>query len=203
MGPLDVLLIESHAGAGHPEREALERAGHRVHRCHDGRSTGFPCVGLTDPERCPVGRVDVALLVRRGVCPNPTNLEQGVRCVIRRRVPLVEEGTTVLDPFEPFLTSRVRGGVAASVERASEQGLAPLRAAILDRVRRPLGSAGVPIDQIDLRLERRGTGLRVELTGPDVPPTVRGAVGVRVLDAIRSDGRTWGHVDVSFAGPPP
>jgi hypothetical protein len=100
--PLDVLVIESHPGAAAEAVQALEAAGHHVHRCYDDHSHGFPCLGVIDPAECPLARrTDVALLVRRRVAPGPTALEQGATCAIRAGVPLVEAGPEPLVPSSP------------------------------------------------------------------------------------------------------
>ena len=158
MTSLDVLLVESHPGNGARVAGALERAGHHVHRCHEPGATGFPCTEITSPGSCPLDAgVDVALLVRR-VAPHPTDLEQGVSCALRAGLPIIEDGPTILDPFEPYLTGRVA-----------------------------------------VSFHREGTNLRIDLAGPPAAAATRQALGVRVLDALRSSGRTFGQVDVSYS----
>jgi hypothetical protein len=120
-GALDVLLIESSPHAGAAAAAELKAAGHRVHRCFRPGACGFPCVGVTHPSACPIDRgIDVALLVRPRVNPRPTQLERAVSCVIRARVPLVEYGPSILDPYESWLAARAEGRVTdACVEAAA------------------------------------------------------------------------------------
>lgn len=135
--PLDVLVIESHQGAAAPASDDLAAAGHRVHRCRDDRSHGFPCRGVVDPDACPLAaQTDVALVVRWRIDPRPTELEQGVTCALRARVPLVEAGPAALDPYAPYLAGRVDGDVVAMCEAASTASHA--------REPASLGSHGMP-----------------------------------------------------------
>lgn len=202
MTSLDVLLVESHPGNGAREAGALERAGHHVHRCHEPGATGFPCTEITSPGSCPLDAgVDVALLMRR-VAPHPTDLEQGVSCALRAGVPIIEDGPTILDPFEPYLTGRVTGDVVAACEEATDSGWSPLRQAILDRAGGVLAGAGIDCDDVAVSFHREGTNLRIDLAGPPAAAATRQALGVRVLDALRSSGRTFGQVDVSYSDTP-
>jgi hypothetical protein len=192
--------MENHRGASHPAEQELTAAGHRVHRCHEGGARGFPCVGITDPGSCPVDqRVDVALVVRDRVSPRPKPLEQGVSCAIRAGVPVVEQGSDILDPYTPWIAERVAPGfgVAAACERAAAGSFDALKAEIARRTRALLTGAALAPDQVTCRVEPDHSALRVELwvDGP-VDRHLQQALAVRVLDAVRSDGRTFGPVDV-------
>src|SRR5690606_32972652 len=128
----------------------LVAAGHRVHRCHHADSRGFPCVGITEGA-CPLdGPLDVALLVRRHVSPRPAPLEEGVSCVIRAGVPLVEDGPDVLDPYEPWVAGRVSpdAGVEATCQKAAASAYDPLLDAIAERTAAVLRSSGLRPDQM-------------------------------------------------------
>ena len=48
---LDVLVIESQPRIAANAVEALEAAGHRVHRCYDDEDGHGPCRGLASPLR--------------------------------------------------------------------------------------------------------------------------------------------------------
>lgn len=198
MSPLDVLLIESHPGNGAHEAAALTREGHTVHRCHEPGSAGFPCTEITSPGSCPLDRgVDVALLVRR-LTPHATDLEQGVSCALRAGVPVIEDGPAILDPFEPYLAGRVSGGLIAACEDAAAQAWGPLREAILDRTAGVLASEGIDPGEVAVSFRRAGVDLHIELAGPPMSTSGRQALGVRVLDALRTSDRTFGQVDVSY-----
>ena len=77
-----------------------------------------------------------------------------------------------------------------------------LRTAILRRVAPALSSAGVARDGTGCRIDPGSTALTVHLDVP-VPVTdaVRRAVAVRVLDAVRGAGRTYGTVHVEVEEP--
>lgn len=74
-----------------------------------------------------------------------------------------------------------------------------LRREILRRVSPTLSGAGIPGHGTECRLEPEVTSLNVRLDVPSpVSPAVRRAVAVRVLDAVRTAGRTFGPVQVSI-----
>ena len=201
--PLNVMVIESHGGAGAEAARALGAAGHRVQRCHDDDSRGFPCRGVIDPTDCPLARhTDVALLVRRRVTPTPTALEQGVACAIRAGVPVVEAGPDALDPYGPWVAARVEDDVVATCEAASEAALGGLRRDILRLAGPVFAGAGITAGEAECRLEPDATQLRVRFDLPSaVAPAVKQALAVRVLDAVRGGQRTYGPVQVTVHGP--
>jgi hypothetical protein len=202
--PLDVLIIESHRGAAADAARAVEAAGHTTSRCHDDDSHGFPCRGVLDPAACPLdGHLDVALVVRRRIAPRPTPLEHGVSCAIRAGVPLVEVGPDVFDPYEPWLGARADGGadVVATCEAVGGAALDDLRRAIL-RVASPLLTGlGLSPHEVACRVEHGAARLHVRFDLPlAVGPGIEQALAVRVLDAVRTVGRTYGAVGVSVHG---
>lgn len=203
--PLDILIMESHRGAASLAEEALVAAGHSVHRCHAADDRGFPCVGLTRPDACPMDHgIDVALLVRPHVQPRPTPLEDGVSCALRAGVPLVEDGPDVLDPYDPWVAERIATelDIVAACNRAAERALDPLRAGILDRIGPLVRTTGAHVDQVECGIVPDGSGLRVELRLPTrVSRHLEQALAVRVLDAVRSSGKTYGEVNVKVLGP--
>jgi hypothetical protein len=202
---LTVLLIESRRGAAASAVRALEAAGHRIHRCHDEDSSGFPCRGVIDPADCPLAaHADIALLVRDHVAPRPTALEQGATCAIRAGVPLVEAGPAALDPYEPWLAARVDSAadLVATCETAGDASLGALRREILRLCAPTLFAAGIRTRQAGCRIQHEATALRVQFTLPiPVSAAVKQALAVRVLDAVRSAGRTYGPAKVSVHAP--
>jgi hypothetical protein len=202
---LDVMIIESHPGAAASAVHALEAAGHRIHRCHDEDSTGFPCRGLIDPGDCPVAaHVDVALLVRDGVAPQPAAFEQGATCAIRAGVPLVEDGPAALDPYEPWLAARVPSGteLVTTCEAACDASLGELHREIVRLCAPTLVAAGIPDGHAVCRVQGEAAGLHVEFILPiTVSTRTKQALAVRVLDAVRGAGRTYGPARVSVHAP--
>jgi hypothetical protein len=203
--PLDVLLLENRPGAGEAEQSALESAGHRVHRCHPADDSGFGCVGITGDRQCPLdGPIDVTLLVRRGVSPRSTPFEDGVRCAIRRGVPIVEHGAEALDPYSPWITHRVALGesVTSACVNAADRAMDPLLVGIAERIRPVLRAAAVDPEHVMCELERDGETLEVHLTvSADVDARLEQALAVRVLDAVRSSTGTYGQVSVQVHSP--
>ena len=199
MTPLDVLVVESHPGASQHQAEQLRAAGHRVHLCQEPGSDGFPCREITAPGSCPVdGGIDVALLVRRHVAPRPTDREQGIGCVIRAQVPVVEDGPAVLDPYAAYIAERVTDDVVASCEAAAANGYDPMRAAILERMAPLLQAVGHGVSDMACSFTRVGPDLRVHLRGPAMSPDQEQALAVRAMDAINAMDRSYGRIDVGY-----
>jgi hypothetical protein len=198
--PLDVLMIESDSGIGSGPGSDLLEAGHRVHWCHDSFDHSFRCRGLQDPSTCPLERhVDVAFVARDGVSPRPTDLEGGVRCAIRAHVPIVEQGTEILDPYAPWVTERIGRGEdpVAACERAVGNAHGDLEERIRARIAGLLGASSIPAGDVHCRFRVTAQGLGIELVLPiEVSKRVKHALAVRVLDAVRSVGRTYGRVNV-------
>jgi len=202
---MDVLVVESHPHAADLAVDALEEVGNRVHRCYDEDSRGFPCRGVVELASCPLtGSIDVALVVRLRINPRPTRLEDGVRCAIRAGIPIVEDGTEVLDPYAPWISERLPHGadVVQACQLATSGALEPLSSSIHERIAALLTSGAIDRDRVQCRIEETGHRLDVHL---DLPTAVtRGmeqALAVRVLDAVRSSGRTFGNVDVHVHRP--
>lgn len=194
--PLDVLLIEAHPGDAEIAADRLAAAGHEVHRCYtDGDSM---CVAVTDGD-CPLDEgIDVALLARGRITPRPTATEGGATCALRAGVPLVELGSDILDPFEPWVVVRVDDDIVTSCEEGAVKGFDSLRAGIKVRTERSLRGAGVDPEAVDMTFVFDAPRLTVQMRGPAVGPAVLQALGVRVLDALRAEPRTFGQVNVTY-----
>jgi hypothetical protein len=196
---LDVLVVESHPGAGDGSAAALAASGHRVHRCHVPGADPFPCVGVADPGACPIdGSLDVALVVRRGIVPRPTEYEQGVGCAIRAGVPVVEGGSDAFDPFAPWIHSRVVDDPVAACEAAAATDAL---VAAAERAMGPLLDAAlIPRTDVRCRLERTTTRLILHLVASrPLDERLRGSLAVRALDAVQRSSRiAFPAVDVEY-----
>lgn len=205
MTTLDVLLVEASPGDGAVDASLLEEAGHRVHRCFDGDTVAVhpsgwkPCVALTEGT-CPLDeRVDVALLVRRGVSPRPGPTEAGLRCVVRAGVPLVEDGGDVLDPFAEWVDRRTdRDGVVDACQAAHRDSMAPVTARLRQLCASLLEQAGVDPADITVRVTRQDTALHALILGPPLPHRTQRALCTRLVDAIRVVPRRHDRLDVTY-----
>ncbi len=196
---LDVLVLENGPGGARAAIDELEAAGHRVHRCHELGQPRFPCRGVVDPKDCPLeGPIDVALVVRHHVHPQPSSLEDGVSCALKAGIPVVEEGPSILDPYDPWITARVEGqSVVTACEEAVEKAYEPLAADVLSRCSKVLGAAGLDLAKTTCRIELAWPRLLVHLEVPgSVTRGIREALAVRALDAVRATRRTYDTVNV-------
>ena len=209
--PLDVLLIESHPGVGDASARVLAEAGHRVHRCHDAGDPSWVCVGLADPSACPLeGHVDVAVLARAPGSTGPTPHEDGVRCAIRSRVPIVEVGlgareTDPVDGYAPWVTLHSHeAALDAACHAAVTLGNQRIVDAVLERVVPLVAEAGLPPERTHATISSHWPGLTLTVTIPGpADRRLEQAIGVRAYDALRlhTDGYSTVDVNVDVENP--
>ena len=198
---LDVLVVGADPIATEEAERNLADHGHRVHRCHEPGGDAFPCVGLTDPNACPLEHaIDVTVLVRRGVHPRPMAAEDGVRCAIRAGIPIVEDGSDFYDPFDPWVARRVgpHDDLIEQCTAAAGQRFNELRTLVRHRIARLAAAAGTSANEVTCHIESTGNDLQVDLYVPvPLDRRMQSAMAVRVLDAVHATGRTYGDVDVN------
>jgi hypothetical protein len=198
---LNVMVLESEYGAADEARAELVEAGHVVLRCHERGQPTFPCRGIVDAASCPLSShtVDVALTVRSRVRSQPAPLEDGVRCALMARVPMVVAGPLALDPYDGFETrvldrtydlvetcEAAAGAELAAYARRAEAVLADSLGA--DRAR----SSRVSVT-------RRSGGLRVRVAGiDDATRQERQTAVVRIVGALRQLDRAARTIDVAI-----
>lgn len=196
---LDVLALENRRGGARGAVAELEARGHRVQRCYEDGEAPFPCRGVVDPSDCPLeGAIDVALVVRHHIRPHPSDDESGVACAIRAGVPVVEQGSSILDPFDAWITARVDAmSVAETCERTVTLFHEPLVADIRRRCSLLLDAAGVDPSSVACEIELDWPQLRVRIDVPaPVSSGLRGSIAVRALDAVRAGRRSYEKVNV-------
>jgi hypothetical protein len=182
------LVVENQPGAADAAAEELRASGHTVVSCHEPGGATFPCRGITDPGACPLRShpVDVALLVRAGRDALPTEAEEGARCALVHRVPLVVAGEPVLDPYDTFAT-RTLGRTYDVVDACELAATAPVEdlsrraTAVLREVVHDAGSVA--------EVTRNDGRLRVSIRAADdltnrqhLRAAVRVAMALRELD---------------------
>lgn len=196
---LDVLALENRRGDARVAISELEARGHRVQRCHEDGEAPFPCRGVVDPNDCPLeGPIDVALVVRHHIRPHPSDDESGVACAIRAGVPVVEQGSSILDPFDAWITARVDDlSVADTCEQAVTLFHEPLIADIRRRCTPLLDAAGIDPSKVACAIELDWPQLRVRIALPaPVSSGMRDSMAVRALDAVRAGRRSYEKVNV-------
>ncbi len=186
-----VLIIEQEPGAGDPVAANLEDAGHGTSRCHEPGSTAFACKGMADQAGCPLehGSIDLAV-VARGPSGGPAAEEEaGVRCAVRRRIPVMVVGSAQGASFEGWTTDVVAPDDAQLVQRAvaaANLGLTPYVDKAEQVARQALAKIGVPDSAVTASVVRDGQRMRVSVTvDADLDPAHCETTGVRVAGAIR------------------
>lgn len=202
---LDVLLLESHPWVADSAAASLEAAGHRLHRCHEPGAVGYACSGLVAGGTCPLdGHVDVAVVVRSGAAAGPTPHEDGVRCALRARVPLVEVGEEAGDPFAAWLTVRAdEDDVVGACGRAVELARGPLAAAVVEGAAPTLRSAGIDPSAVRCTFEASWPVMDVHVhVDAPLDRRLEQAVGVRAFDALRAELTSYSTINVAVDGAP-
>ena len=141
----------------------------------------------------------MALVVRRGVGPAPTPLEDGVSCALRAGIPVVEDGTDLLDPYAEFITTRVGAeeNVADACQRAVLEGMRPLEDEVAASLVPFLEANGLREGDCVVRLEPCGELLRIHLRAEGLTPTLTGQLSVKAVDTVRAMRRTWPSIEVT------
>jgi len=98
------------------------------------------------------------------------------------------------NPIAPVPGRRPSGSGGRSGRGPDDPDLTDLRSAVLRQTRGALAD----INDLVCVVERSGTRVLVRLSGPAISRARQQALSVRVLDAVRSIGRTYGQVDVAY-----
>jgi len=198
---LNVMVLENEPDASAPAQQELRDAGHTVLSCHGPASAAFPCLGVAQPSACPLHThaVDVALVVRLGTRAQPTLGEDGARCALVHRVPLVVAGTPLFDPFDEF-ASRTIDRTYDVVEACEAAASAPLAAfgtratAVLHEVldpSSPAADATAVVHRVAGRLD-----VRIE-HGEAMTKDERNRAAVRIVMALRELDPFTAGIDVA------
>ncbi|MEZ5142608.1 MAG: hypothetical protein R2726_08855 [Acidimicrobiales bacterium] len=201
-----VLVLEGRPGVADGAVEELGRAGHEVARCHEPDAPSFPCNAMLDGHGCPLddGRVEVALVVRDGAGASAEAAEDGVRCALRRQVPLVVAGepggsaladwATVVTDAADALPDAVRQAAAAPLRRQSDAARRSLRSV--------LEHHGVDGSAADAEVVRSTTDLKVVLRpGVELDKGLADMASVRAVGAVRDVDPYARTINVSIEQP--
>jgi hypothetical protein len=203
---LNVLVLESERGVGDVARHDLVAAGHNIVGCHEPGEPGFPCNALIEGRSCPLDTevVDVALLVRGRVGALPRPREEGARCAVVHRIPLVVAGHVLLNPFESFATGVVEehSDVVDACERAAHASLRHHVEAAEKVLREVLDRRGLEDVYPAVDVVRRRGCLLIRVTGGgDLDHTTKNVASARMLGAVRAVDRYARGIDVTFEEP--
>ena len=198
---LNVMVLESEPDAANIAGQELREAGHTVLSCHDAGQAPFPCRGVTQPATCPLlsHKVDVALVVRIGTRAQPTLGEDGARCALVHRVPLVVAGAPLFDPFDEF-ASRTLDRTYDVVETCEQAAGAPI-AALSDRATLVLGELVARLPDARAEVTRRAGRLDVHISnGQAMTRHERAQVSVRIMMTLRELDPHSAGIDVMIDG---
>jgi hypothetical protein len=200
---LNVMVLESERGAADEASRDLTDAGHLVLRCHEPGAPAFPCRGIEDQSTCPLHShdVDVALTVRSRPRSQPAPQEDGVRCALVHRVPLVVAGPDVLDPYEGY-EARVLDRYGDVVGACEEVAAAELKhhSRIASEALATSGPGGLGEAGAAASVTRRAGVLRVSVRGLDaLAPRQRDAAIIRMVAKLREFDASARGIDVSLA----
>lgn len=199
---MKVLVLEGEQGAADEVLRQLGAAGHEVSRCHDRDGDSFPCAGMVEGHACPIDgeSVDVALVVRGDLSPSLTAREDGVRCALRRHIPLVVAGATEGSPYVDWAAA-VHEGVAEIVGTVEAVATAPLKRhgeAAVRGIQDLLRDEGVDTDAVAIEVHRSANQLRITIrSSVDLDQRLADALAVRAQAAVRGLDAYASKVDVS------
>jgi hypothetical protein len=198
---MKVLVLESETGAATIATAQLEQAGHQVLRCHEPGERAFPCRGLQG-DGCPLDGepVDVALTVRARPVGQPTALEDGVSCALRRHIPVVVAGRTTANPFSSFPVIVAGRDVVEACERAAAGSLVQHEAVAQRALDESMRRADEDRSESGwVEVTRRSGGLRATLHfPPGTPERLRAMASVRVVGALRAFDPSAAGIDVAW-----
>ncbi len=201
---LNIMVLESDRGAADQAVRDLTEAGHVVLRCHEPDAPAFPCSGLKDQSACPLRShaVDVALTVRSRPRSQPAPHEDGVRCALMHRVPLVVAGPAVLDPYDEYEMRVLDRGddVVGAIEEVAASEL-PRHTRIATEALAASRTPNAALAGARASVTRRRGSLLASVSGLEsLTPHQRDAAIVRMLAKLREYDSSARGIDVIHEG---
>lgn len=199
---MKVLLLEGEQGAADEAVRQLGEAGHEVSRCHERDGESFPCTGMLEDHDCPLDgeSVDVALVVRGELSPSLSAREDGVRCALRRHIPLVVAGTTDGSPYSDWAAA-IHDGVTEIVGTVEAVATAPLPRhgeAAVRGVQDLLAEEGIDPEAVSIEVHRSTNQLRISIrSAVELDQRLADALAVRAQAAVRGLDQYAAKVDVT------
>jgi hypothetical protein len=199
-----VLTVEREPDDDQSPAAALTAAGHEVVRC-DGRVETDVCAGMPGQTGCPLDRwpVDVAMAVRGRGGPS-TEAEAGIRCAIRRHIPVMVVGQPDGAAYEKLVDEVVDpddSRLAERIEELGRSGMEPAIAAVRSAIAGVLARHGRSDVSVDVAVTHTDTRLRVVArTSAELEPRTSQAAAVRALAALHELDLWFDRVDVDVSG---
>jgi hypothetical protein len=184
-----ILMIEGEPGAAGAVTAQLVDAGHAVARCHDVGDLGFACNGMLEDRGCPLddGPVDAAVVLRGRPSATATTSEAGVRCALRRHVPVVLAGDHSASPYTPYASAVADGDVLGAIEQAAASPLPRHSEAAQVALREALDHHDLADVDAEASVVHVGGDLSVHLVaGAPIPRPLAEMAAVRAAGAVRA-----------------
>lgn len=107
--PVTVLVVGTDDWVIEQAAENLTGSGSAIAlRCTEPGAPAFPCLGVIDPDRCPLARgAEVVLAVRHRAAAEVTPREVGVVCGLHARIPVVIAGMSHDAPYDSLAAGTV------------------------------------------------------------------------------------------------
>ncbi len=201
-----VLVVEKEAGLAETVVAELTLAGHEVVRCDDPQNAGHLCNGLPGGTGCPLEQhpIDVTVAVRDEFGGPTSDREAGVRCSLRKVVPVMVVGNLAGASYRGWVdevAASSDSGLAERVSALGAEGFDGLRAVAQEEVRKVLVTHGHPVGRITADVHRDDDRLVIKvLVEGAVDPTVARMAATRVMAAVPAARPGFSRVDIGVVG---
>lgn len=203
---LRVLVVERQPGEADAKMTALRAAGHDVVGCFEAGQTTLPCKGFLGEAGCPLDErpIDVALDVRGDGGPPDSDREAGVRCAMRRGVPVMVLGDAEGIDNSQWVAATLAmddPGVEERLATIASDGFDVVARHALDVARQVLQLRGhdAELATVEVAVGRDADRLLVRIAlGHERDPRLDQMIAAKVLSAIPEVRPGFAKVDVSI-----
>jgi len=203
-----VLVVEKEAGLAESVVAELSSAGHEVVRCGEPGETWQLCEGLPGGTGCPLDErpIDVTVAVRDEWGGPTSDLEAGVRCSLRKVIPVMVVGNPTGASYRSWVDEVSEAGdvgLAERVEALGIEGFDGVRAVAQEEVRKVLTTHGHSAGSISADVHRDDDRLVIKVTVQgSVDPTVARMAATRVMAVVPAARPGFAKMDIGVVGEP-
>ena len=202
-----VLIVERDLGLGADALARLERAGHDVIECVSPGEAPMHCKGQPGQSGCPLDELpaDVVLAVRGDAGGTGTDREGGVRCAMRKSIPVMVVGSTLGAGYGPSVDAVVDMQDAALAELVSDlarRGHQEVARRVCLVAHEVLSNCGEPDVGATATVRREADRLLIGITvDRDIDPRLAQLVAAKAFGAIAGIRPGFDKVDVGVSTP--